>query len=47
VYTTFSQNLGKNKFMKKLSEVIHRGILRGLNENNIELLSDLDDDNLD
>jgi len=33
--------------MKKLLEVINRGILRGLNENNIELLTDLDDDNLD
>ena len=33
--------------MIKLLEVINRGILRGLNEQNIELLSDLDDDNLD
>jgi hypothetical protein len=33
--------------MKKLLEAINRGILLGLNENNIELLSDLDDDNLD
>jgi hypothetical protein len=33
--------------MKKLLEAINRGILRGLNENNIELLSDLDDENLD
>jgi hypothetical protein len=33
--------------MKKLLEAINRGILRGLNENSIELLSDLDDDNLD
>jgi hypothetical protein len=33
--------------MQKLLEAINRGILRGLNENNIELLSDLDDDNLD
>ena len=33
--------------MKMLLEAINRGILRGLNENNIELLTDLDDDNLD
>jgi hypothetical protein len=33
--------------MKQLLEAINRGILRGLNENNIELLADLDDDNLD
>jgi hypothetical protein len=33
--------------MKKLLEAINRGILRGLNENNIELISDLDDANLD
>jgi hypothetical protein len=33
--------------MKKILEVINRGILKGLNENNIELLSDLDDENLD
>ena len=33
--------------MKTLLEAINRGILRGLNEQNIELLSDLDDDNLD
>ena len=35
--------------MKQLLEVINRGILRGLNENenNIELLTDLDDENLD
>jgi hypothetical protein len=33
--------------MHKLLEVIHRGILKGLNENNINLLTDLDDDNLD
>jgi hypothetical protein len=33
--------------MHKLLEVIHRGILRGLNENNIEFLTDLDDENLD
>ena len=33
--------------MKRLLEAINRGILRGLNENNIELLADLDDDNLD
>ena len=32
--------------MKQLLESINRGILRGLRENNIELLSDLDDDNL-
>ena len=33
--------------MKQLLEAINRGILRGLTENNIELLVDLDDDNLD
>jgi hypothetical protein len=44
---TFSQNLGKNKFMKQLLEAINRGILNSLNENNIELLADLDDDHLD
>ena len=33
--------------MKKLLEVINRGILRGLNEQNMELLSDFDDENLD
>ena len=33
--------------MKKLLEAINRGILKGLNENNIELLADLDDGNLD
>ena len=33
--------------MRKLLEAINRGILKGLNENNIELLSDLDDENLD
>jgi hypothetical protein len=33
--------------MKRLLEAINRGILTGLNENNIELLSDLDDENLD
>ncbi len=33
--------------MKKLLDAINRGILRGVNENNIELLTDLDDDNLD
>jgi hypothetical protein len=33
--------------MKQLLESINRGILRGLRENNIELLTDLDDDNLD
>ena len=33
--------------MHKLLEVINRGILRGLNENNIELLTDLSDDRLD
>ncbi len=32
--------------MKKLLEAINRGILKGLNEGNINLLSDLDDDNL-
>ena len=33
--------------MKQLLEAINRGILNGLNENNIELLADLDDENLD
>ena len=33
--------------MKALLEVINRGILKGLHENNIELLADLDDENLD
>jgi hypothetical protein len=33
--------------MKHLLEAINRGILRGLHENNIELLTDLEDDNLD
>jgi len=33
--------------MKRLLEAINRGILKGLNENNIELLADLDDENLD
>jgi len=33
--------------MKRLLEAINRGILRGLNENNIKLLTDLDDENLD
>ena len=33
--------------MKRLLEAINRGILKGLTENNIELLTDLDDDNLD
>jgi hypothetical protein len=33
--------------MKRLLEAINRGILRGLNEQNIELLSDFDDENLD
>ena len=33
--------------MQRLLEAINRGILRGLNEQNIELLSDLDDGNLD
>ena len=33
--------------MIKLLEAVNRGILRGLNENNIELLADLDDENLD
>jgi hypothetical protein len=32
--------------MKQLLEAINRGILNGLNENNIELLADLDGDNL-
>ena len=32
--------------MKQLLEAINRGILRGLTENNIELLADLDDVNL-
>jgi len=29
--------------MKKLLEAINRGILKGLNESNINLLTDLDD----
>ena len=33
--------------MKKLLKAINRGILKGLNKNNIELLADLDDENLD
>jgi hypothetical protein len=33
--------------MKRLLEAINRGILRGLSESNINLLSDLDDANLD
>ena len=33
--------------MKKLLEAINRGIIRGLNEQNIELITDLDVDNLD
>ena len=33
--------------MKQLLEAINRGILRGLRENSIELLTDLDDENLD
>ena len=33
--------------MKKLLDAINRGILRGLNENNIELLSDLDNSEID
>jgi hypothetical protein len=33
--------------MLQLVEAINRGVLRGLNENNIELLTDLDDDNVD
>ena len=33
--------------MKKLLEAINRGILKGLNEQTIELISDLDDGNLD
>ena len=33
--------------MKQLLEAINRGILRGLNESNIELLADLDDSELD
>jgi hypothetical protein len=33
--------------MKRLLEAINRGILKGLNENNIELLADLDDDTAD
>jgi hypothetical protein len=33
--------------MKKLLEAINRGILSGLNENNIELLVDLEDVGLD
>ena len=33
--------------MKRLLEAINRGILKGLNENNIELLSDLDNSEID
>ena len=33
--------------MKKLLEAINRGLLRGLNENNMNLLTDLDDSDLD
>jgi hypothetical protein len=33
--------------MERLLEAINRGILKGLNENNVELLADLDDENLD
>jgi len=33
--------------MKRLVEAINRGILKGLNENNIGLLADLNDENLD
>ena len=33
--------------MKRLLEAINRGILKGLPENNIELLADLDDENLE
>jgi hypothetical protein len=33
--------------MNSLLEAINRGILKGLNENNIELLTDLDIENLD
>jgi hypothetical protein len=33
--------------MKKLLEAINRGLLKALNENNIELLTDLDDSELD
>ena len=33
--------------MKKLLESINRGILKALNESNINLLADLGDDNLD
>ena len=33
--------------MDRLLEAINRGILKGLTENNIELLADLDNDNLD
>jgi hypothetical protein len=32
--------------MKRLLEAIDRGILKGLSENNIELLTDLEDDEL-
>ncbi len=41
------KNINRNlNNMKRLLEAINRGILRGLNENNIELLADLDGDNL-
>jgi hypothetical protein len=32
--------------MKKILEAINRGILNGLSENNINLLTDLDDENI-
>jgi hypothetical protein len=42
------KNINRNlNNMKKLLEAINRGILRNLNENNIELLADLEDENLD
>jgi len=33
--------------MKQLLDAINRGILKGLYENNVDLLVDLDDDNVD
>jgi hypothetical protein len=33
--------------MKRLLEAVNNGILKGLSDSDIELLSDLDDENLD
>mgnify|MGYP003420956665 CR=1 FL=1 len=42
-----NQILIKNNIMNTLLEAINRGILRGLNEHNIEILSDLPDESED